>query len=172
MLSTFMETAEQPADTEFRPLDPSVVALWRVSGGITFGFMLVAALIGLWLLTLAEPMLQLPAVAAAAAAVALAGWAVFPYPSRAYRAWGYRIDDRVLELKSGIVFRVSQLLPLTRLQHVDLRQGPLERHFGLATLALHTAGTREATLRIPGLNYHVAARLRDHLIAVGGDDAV
>ena len=116
--------------------------------------------------------LTIPAVAAAALFVGLAAWGVFLRPRRAYRAWGYRIDERVLELRSGILFQVSRLLPLTRLQHVDLRRGPLERAFGLASLALHTAGTREATLHIPGLDAREAARLRDHLIAVGGDDAV
>ena len=49
---------------------------------------------------------------------------------------------------------------------------PLERAHGLASLILHTAGTHEATLVIPGLDADEAARLRDRLVAAGGDDAV
>jgi len=78
----------------------------------------------------------------------------------------------VLETRSGRVFQRARLLPLSRLQHVDIESGPLERMFGLAALVLHTAGTHSANIRIPGLEAVEAARLRDHLIEIGGDDAV
>jgi membrane protein YdbS with pleckstrin-like domain len=94
------------------------------------------------------------------------------YPARAYRSWGYRVEDRVLEIRSGVWFRVIRLLPLSRLQHVDLHRGPIERAHGLASLTLHTAGTREASLGIPGLADADAERLRDLLVTAGGDDAV
>jgi membrane protein YdbS with pleckstrin-like domain len=71
-----------------------------------------------------------------------------------------------------LLFHVAHLLPLSRLQHVDLHRGPLERAFGLASLILHTAGTHEARITIPGLDADEAVRLRDRLVEVGGDDAV
>jgi hypothetical protein len=55
---------------------------------------------------------------------------------------------------------------------VDLHSGPIQRSLGLASLILHTAGTHHATIMIPGLDTVEAARLRDQLVAVGGDDAV
>jgi uncharacterized protein len=61
---------------------------------------------------------------------------------------------------------------VTRLQHVDLRRGPVERQFGLATLVLHTAGTHAASITIPGLDADEAVRLRDRLAEIGGNDAV
>jgi hypothetical protein len=94
------------------------------------------------------------------------------YPRRAFGAWGYRLDHRVLELRSGVWFRVVRLLPLSRLQHVDLQRGPLERAFGLASLVLYTAGTQEASIAIPGLADAEAVRLRDTLVDTGGDDGV
>jgi membrane protein YdbS with pleckstrin-like domain len=94
------------------------------------------------------------------------------YPRRAFQAWSYRLDGRVLELRSGVWFRLVRLLPLTRLQHVDLQRGPLERSFGLASLVLYTAGTQEASIAIPGLADAEAVRLRDTLVATGGDDGV
>jgi membrane protein YdbS with pleckstrin-like domain len=48
----------------------------------------------------------------------------------------------------------------------------LERAHGLASLTMHTAGTHDAALVIPGLDADEAVRLRDRLVAVGGDDAV
>jgi hypothetical protein len=99
-------------------------------------------------------------------------WLVVWRPPRLYRSWGYRIDERVLETRSGLMFQVRRLLPLSRLQHVDLQRGPIERSFGLASLVLHTAGTHQASITIPGLDPDAAVRLRDHLLEMGGDDAV
>jgi len=122
------------------------VALVAGQGLVAFGgWLLLTALIGFWIV-----------------------W----YPPRRYASWGYRLDQRVLEIRSGVWFRVVQLLPLNRLQHVDLRRGPLERAHGLASLVFHTAGTHQATLELPGLDADVAAGLRDRLVLTGGDDAV
>jgi uncharacterized protein len=102
----------------------------------------------------------------------LCAWWGFRRPLRLYRSWGYRLDDRVLETRYGVLWQQTRLLPLSRLQHVDIKRGPLERRFGLASLILHTAGTHAASTEIPGLAADEAVRLRDHLLAVGGDDAV
>ena len=93
------------------------------------------------------------------------------YPRRAYHEWGYRIDDRVLELRHGVWFKVIELLPLSRLQHVDLHRGPLERWLGLASLILYTAGTHNASLTIPGLPAAQALLLRDRLVEIGAQNA-
>ncbi|HXG68396.1 MAG TPA: PH domain-containing protein [Blastocatellia bacterium] len=160
------------SDSEFRPLDPRVIGLWRLTDFIGYGVLLVMLLAGAAIWEAQRPGMWrwlLPAwVALALACGALSYWR----PGRVYRAWGYRIDAKVLETRSGTIFRVRRLLPLSRLQHVDLERGPFERAFGLASLVLHTAGTHAARIEIPGLDADEAARLRDHLVEIGGDDAV
>ncbi len=155
-----------------QPLDRRVVALWRVVRFIVFGVFMVALFVAAvvvgWNLPAARVWFASAWVILLLAGASLAWW----FPDRSYRGWGYRIDDQVLETHSGVVFRVTRLLPLPRLQHVDLQRGPLERAFGLASLVLHTAGTHEATIVIPGLDADQAVRLRDHLVHLGGDDGV
>jgi len=155
----------------FQPLDARVVKLWRVHRSITSAVLLVAVTVAAISITWATEQWLSPIV----------GWTAFLvlslvltywYPARAYQGWGYRIDGKVLETRRGIWFRVHQLLPLPRLQHVDLHSGPLERSLGLASLLLHTAGTQQASIVIPGLDAREAVRLRDELIAIGGDDGV
>ena len=102
----------------------------------------------------------------------LGAWTILYYHPRNYREWGYRLDRRVLLIRSGVWFRTIKLLPLPRLQHVDVKRGPMQRHFGLATLVLHTAGTHAAAIEVPGLGVDEATRLRDQLVAAGGDDGV
>ncbi|MDX2033173.1 MAG: PH domain-containing protein [Blastocatellia bacterium] len=114
-----------------------------------------------------------PWVAALMLATAAIGGAIAVWwPTRMYRAWGYRIDDRVLEIRSGVLWERVRLAPLSRLQHVDLHRGPFERKFGLASLVIHTAGSHSASIAIPGIEAAEAVRLRDHLVEIGGDDAV
>lgn len=156
----------------FERLDPRVVGLWRLQGCLTGGVLFGACVLGgiwTWLSDPAAHALGLGFfVVGAFAFLVLTAW----LPSRSFRATSYRVDDRVLEVRSGVVFRVSQLVPLTRLQHVDLRSGPLERGFGLSSLIVHTAGTHQASVTVPGLARGTAAALRDRLVEAVGDDAV
>jgi uncharacterized protein len=163
---------ETTGSESFRPLDPRVVGLWRVTNAIGYGVLLLVAAPSVPLVLVVRPGLWLWAGAAWLTLAALFAWLSFSYPARAYRAWGYRVDGRVLETRRGVWFQLSQFLPLTRLQHVDLRRGPVERQFGLATLVLHTAGTHAASITIPGLDADEAVRLRDRLAEIGGNDAV
>ena len=55
-----------------------------------------------------------------------------------------------------------ELIPMSRVQHVDTGRGPIERRFGLATVVLYTAA---GPSKIPGLAGEVADRLRDHIFA-------
>lgn len=173
-VSGHAEEARQqwPLRVGFHSLDGRVVSLWRVTHLIGFSVVLFAQLVGGIIVVLGEPKVFPLVVAMWLAFAALFLWLSLWRPQRLYRAWGYRIDEKVLETRSGLIFRVLRLLPLSRLQHVDLHRGPLERAFGLASLVLHTAGTHEANITIPGLDEKEAVRLRDHLVEVGGDDAV
>lgn len=158
---------------DFRQLDRRVIKLWRLTHAIAGTVLALIASITALALSASLPIVWPWVLMGWLVVLALCAWLAFWYPSRAYQAWGYRIDAKVLETHHGIWFRVIQLLPLSRLQHVDLHRGPLERSFGLATLILHTAGTHHAMLTIPGLAAEEAVRLRDHLVAAGGgDDAV
>jgi membrane protein YdbS with pleckstrin-like domain len=57
-------------------------------------------------------------------------------------------------------------------QHTDVSQGPLQRRYGLATLTVHTAGTENAQVQLPGLPHDVALSIRDHLLPGNTADAV
>lgn len=161
-----------PARSEFQSLDPRVIKLWRVTNLIGWGVILIVSLASATIFALRSPEVVPWIFFGWLVLLGLCSWLIYWRPPRLYRSWGYRIDDRVLETRSGLLFQVTRLLPLARVQHVDLHRGPLERTFGLSSLVLHTAGTHEATTTIPGLEAEEAIKLRNHLVAVGGDDAV
>ena len=76
----------------------------------------------------------------------------------------WRLDERGLQVRRGLVWRSEVLVPRSRLQHLDLERGPIERRFGLATLVVHTAGTRMHALRQSGFLDADAVALRDALL--------
>lgn len=167
-----MEIDTEESQGSFTPLDRRVIRLWIVANLIGYGVITLLCLPGLLMIGLKRPALFWWLVLGWLALVAVCLWLSFWRPPRLYRAWGWRIDERVLETRSGLLFQRRRLLPLNRLQHVDLQRGPIERLYGLSSLVLHTAGTHSANLTIPGLDAEEAVRLRDHLVEVGGDDAV
>lgn len=149
----------------FQRIDARFIALSRFGAAGLFGVIGAGAIVGGCVILWVSPLAWLLPVLTIWGA--LAGWGVLNivwWPTWEHARWSYRLGNDVIELKHGIVWHVAITIPLSRLQHVDLHQGPLERKWGLASLELHTAGTRDASHRIPGLDVAVAGELRDQLI--------
>lgn len=91
-----------------------------------------------------------------------------------WRRTRWRLDERGLQVQRGLVWRSEVLVPRTRVQHLDLERGPIERRYGLATLVVHTAGTRMHALRQAGFIDADAVALRDALLPEANrhDDAL
>ena len=84
-----------------------------------------------------------------------------------YRRWKYsawKLDATGLQVRRGRWWQREVLVPRSRVQHLDIERGPIERNFGLATLVVHTAGSRVHALRQPGFADADAIALRDALV--------
>lgn len=104
-------------------------------------------------------------VAIAVGVLAACVWGIVVYDRRAFAAAGYRLDERILAIRSGVWWKRVRLVPLTRVQHVDISVGPIQRKFGLATLQLHTAAAGMSAIELPGLAQETAEQMRDLLLA-------
>ena len=94
----------------------------------------------------------------------IAMWTIFWYHPRAFAAGGFGLSEDVLVVRSGVWWKSIELLPLSRLQHVDCTSGPVQAKFDVATLTAHTAGASNAAVSVPGLSRFRAEMLRDQLI--------
>jgi hypothetical protein len=163
------------ADGVERRLDPRHVELERLRCWIASAALALAGLIGaLILLAALRPVWWVGALALAAACALLAALAWFPlrWPELRHRHTSYRIDERGIEIREGVLWRRAVGVPRTRVQHTDVSQGPIERGFGLGTLLIYTAGTEHARVSLSGLDHATALSIRDYLIAGGHGDAV
>ena len=86
---------------------------------------------------------------------------VFVLPGRIYRRWGYDMGDEQLRVLRGFLWRTDTIVPFNRIQHIDVAQGPLQRLFGLSTLIVHTAGTHNSIVTLPGLATADAETMRE-----------
>lgn len=124
--------------------------------------MLTTVVIVVVLMVVHRPVLAILAVVVGVGAGAGLAWVI----GRQVRAMGYaeRSDD--LLVVTGVMLRRLVIVPYGRMQLVDVSAGPVDRHFGLATVQLHTAAaTTDAAIH--GLTPPVAAALRDRLAAMG-----
>ncbi len=97
--------------------------------------------------------------------VLLAMLLILMVPLRRYNARGYDMAEDRLRVVRGLLFRKDTVVPFSRVQHIDVEQGPLERAFGIGRLVLHTAGTHNASVLLPGLNYDLASDMREEIRA-------
>ena len=82
-------------------------------------------------------------------------------PDRIYRRLGYAIDTHLLRTVRGWLFHTDTVVPFVRVQHIDVTRGPFDKMFGTATLVVHTAGTHNSIVTLPGLSPERAAEIRE-----------
>jgi membrane protein YdbS with pleckstrin-like domain len=77
----------------------------------------------------------------------------------------YSLREHDLNYQSGLIFRSLVSQPILRIQHIEIKRGPIERKAGLATLQVFSAGGMSHTFHIPGLEYADDIALRQFILA-------
>ncbi len=87
---------------------------------------------------------------------------VWPYLSVKKR--GIAVRDKDVLYKSGLVVNRLTAIPFNRIQHVETKQGPLDRQFETASLQIFTAGGSKGDLDIAGMERDRAESLRSMIL--------
>ena len=96
-------------------------------------------------------------------AALLALFIIIRIPLARYNARGYQISRDRLRVVRGIMWRSDTIVPFGRIQHIDVDQGPIERALDIATMTLHTAGSHNASVSLPGLGHELAVQMREEI---------
>ena len=88
-------------------------------------------------------------------------WYLFLLPYLTWKNWRYDVLDEQIELKYGVWVKKRTLIPMNRVQHVDMEQGPLMKKYQLAAVTISTAATTHV---IPGLYLDEANKLRNQIV--------
>lgn len=76
----------------------------------------------------------------------------------------YALRELDIHYMSGLIFCKIVSQPITRIQHVELKRGPIERRLGLASLQVFSAGGEMHTFEIPGLPVDTATKIRHFVL--------
>lgn len=148
-----MPTGEDP----LLPVEPGYKNVLRVRLLITWLILWLGAMIADRALLLTTAVYGLPTVAVGL----LAAIAIVVTPQRIYARLRYRLTERLLQVVRGWLFHTDTIVPLVRVQHLDVVRGPLDKMFGTASLVIHTAGTHNSIVTVPGLAPDRAGEIRD-----------
>lgn len=87
------------------------------------------------------------------------GWAIGIAPRRRWASMGHLYTGEELHRADGLLIRTFSIVPVSRVQSVDIVEGPVERLFGLAALVLRTAGHDENAVTVSGLTRDTAQEI-------------
>lgn len=148
-----------PDDT-VQSLDPSIRSIWRIKiAGLALAVLLPALFYDLTHLFSPDSWLPFGVLSGTVLGLGLVHFLVWPYLR--YRAWGFALHPEELYMEHGVLNHVRTVVPLRRIQHVDVSQDLIEREYALGRLVVHTAGSRSSDVVIPGLPLPEAERIRD-----------
>jgi len=161
MPDTHAPAHDQPAAPQWQPLPPRAQALffaeylWLLVPAAVAGYFLGSLLAG-------DGVPGAPWHASAALMLGVLPLAVW-LGRKQYRYTWWLLDDEGLAVRRGRFWQAETRVPATRVQHLDVKRGPLQRRRALATLVVHTAGTGNSAVTVPNLDGEDAERLRARL---------
>lgn len=151
-----LEQLPSLGEVAWQALDRRYLRLLLLTTGIVFT--LIA--LGLIVLAISVPMWVFW--------LALTAWALFlgvvilfVFKGFEYKKFALRRRDVIYQ--SGWIFRHTITVPFSRIQHVEIKEGALERLFGLGTVQVFTAGGSGSDLGIPGLPADYAHRIKEYI---------
>ena len=155
------------SEIEFKPIDPNYLKVSLIASAIFF-FVLIAGAVAIIQFTDVEEkaiaylisMSSIVILAAINVIVTVLG----------FKKKQYAIRQRDIIYTKGLIWSVRTTVPFNRIQHAELKQGPIERIYKINSLKLFTAGGQSSDLVIPGLPDDEALAVKDFVLKKTEED--
>ena len=137
-------------------INENAIKAWKISAAL-FGLLVYVVPVVLYIpysygdLPLIAPLIAGPV------ALILHLLLIFVFPKVRWGRWRYDVNEQGVDMSRGIIILKRTIVPVNRIQHVDTKQGPIYRKFGLSSISISTAAT---THEIPALDDETATHLR------------
>ncbi len=140
-------------------LAKEAITVWRIAGMIMFVILMIIAAFIAYLVFRFEWPWYINAITVGVATLEVMIQVVI-IPKIRYKRFRYEILDDEIYVQRGLFIVTRTLVPMTRIQHVDTKQGPILKRYNLMTVTISTAAT---THEIPALPSEEADRLRNDI---------
>ena len=155
-----------------RSLEPAIKKIWTIKFALFTGVTTLGSIVLEAIRFLSDqPVLFIPGLLTGLILIFGVSITLF-IPRLQYRFWKFDLRTEELYLERGVLNRIRTIVPLRRIQHLDVSQNILEREFNLSKLIVHTAGSRSSDVVLPGLRMEEAEQLRDDVKRYILEDAV
>lgn len=155
---TAIETSMAPRPPRHR-VNPRALRWWTVQAALTSAAALLPQLVALELSDARWLVVTTSVTACLAAAYVLI------MPSWRYRVHRWEADEHAVYTLAGWLHLEWRVVPISRIQTIDIERTLLQRLFGLATVTVTTASAA-GPVRIVGLDAQEADRLVHRLTAI------
>ena len=155
------EITQEITQADWVPVDKAYLGVLRVGFSVAHVTGVVAASVFAWLLP--DPAHYF-CFAIIAVLVCSFLWLFFIWAPNTCARTCYLLREQDINLQKGFMFWKMVSVAHNRIQHLEVRQGPVERYNGLATLVIYTAGALGSDLKIPGLTLVQAQQLKSQLL--------
>ena len=142
------------SDVQFTPIEPDYLKTLRISWAILFGMLLLMVIAAIYFI----PALRKPLSLTILLLTVVLG-------TGSFRRKSYAIREHDVLYRTGWIKRELHIVPFSRIQHAVVNSGPIDRQYGLATLALHTAASDMSDITIHGLRHEDAEGLKELIIS-------
>ncbi|PGZ94346.1 hypothetical protein COE51_22730 [Bacillus pseudomycoides] len=143
----------QPLENQ---IHSSMVRVWQINSLITSGIGLIITIAYfIFMIKFDWTGWIFGALVIALLVYAPLGYLVFPNLRQRYHS--YQLNEEEMEIQHGMFVVQRVLVPMIRIQHITIEQGPIMRKYGLTELKVSTAAM---THGIPGLTMREAEQLK------------
>ncbi|MFT4522678.1 MAG: membrane protein YdbS with pleckstrin-like domain [Bacteroidia bacterium] len=144
-------------DIDFKSIHPSYRTIMLFGSSLFFIVVTSAGIIA--------QQLGLVIIPAFVSAIVWSAWLLFIlantlFTLKNFTTRKYAVREKDITFQSGWVFHNITTVPFTRVQHIELEEGPMERFFKLASLQIYTAGDSGSDLTIKGLEKEEAKKIK------------
>ena len=160
---------EQPSisQLDYKPLSPRYRPTHMLTtGGVFAGILLLLSALRF------QPFMALPQELAEfypflAIALFILSLAILSYQFFADPCKQYAVREQDIHYRHGLLFKKVVTQPILRIQHIEIKRGPVERLSALASLQVFSAGGAMHTFEIPGLPVDTATKIRSFILSHG-----
>ncbi len=140
-------------------LEPAYKTVRVITGMIISAVIIVI----LWIIVMLRPQIWPYGFYAAGILSIMSLWIIFYYRV-SFQYMSYALREKDISFSSGWLWHSMTTVPFNRVQHCDLKQGILDRRFGISKLTIYTAGGQSTDLIIPGLLPETAEKLKAYIL--------
>lgn len=84
----------------------------------------------------------------------------YVYPFIEYHEWKYLVEEDKVEFSEGILIKNRTIIPIIKIEHINIKISPVNSRLGLANIEIFTAGGSHS---IPNIELDIANEIGDYL---------